>query len=155
MDKVLITSYRSEFKDAFKILNKEWIDKYFVMEAADHRSLEHPEEYIIKNGGNIFYAIIDDLPVGVCALVKSNHPLYDYELSKMAVTGDHQGKGIGRSLAEKVISEARLAGGQSIFLESNTILEPAIMLYRSLGFKKIDDFISDYERSNIQMVLKL
>ena len=43
-----------------------------------------------------------------------------------------------------------------LFLDSNTVLEPAIRLYRKVGFKEIpvpED--SPYERCNIRMELKI
>lgn len=46
-----IVPYRSEFKEAFKSLNEEWISAYFTMEEADYKALDHAEEYILQNGG--------------------------------------------------------------------------------------------------------
>jgi hypothetical protein len=40
-----------------------------------------------------------------------------------------------------------------VYLESNTILEPAIRLYRKLGFDEFVGEPSPYARCNIQMVL--
>jgi len=153
--KISIVVHKPEFSATFKALNEEWIDQHFVMEAADYKSLDNPEENIINKGGQILYAIADDEPVGVCALIKSENHQYDYELAKMAVKPSHQGNGIGKLLAHKVISAARELGGKTLFLESNTLLEAAIALYRKLGFVEIQDMESPYERSNIQMVLVL
>jgi len=73
----------------------------------------------------------------------------------MAVTAKARGKGIGWLLGQKAINKARELGAKRVFLESNTILEPAINLYRKLGFRKIVGHPSPYERCNIQMELKL
>ena len=54
-----------------------------------------------------------------------------------------------------VIEKAKEAGFKRLYLESNTILKPAINLYYKLGFKKITGAPSPYERSNIQMELIL
>ncbi|RZL43422.1 MAG: MarR family transcriptional regulator, partial [Pedobacter sp.] len=40
-----------------------------------------------------------------------------------------------------------------IYLESNTILKPAINLYHKLGFEKIAGKPTPYTRCNIQMEL--
>ena len=64
-------------------------------------------------------------------------------------------KGIGWSLGQAAIAKVRELGGKTIFLESNTILEPAIALYQKLGFRKITGKTSIYERCNIQMELRL
>ena len=42
-------------------------------------------------------------------------------------------------------------GATRVYLESNTILEPAINLYRKLGFKSVEGGASPYGRCNIQM----
>lgn len=53
------------------------------------------------------------------------------------------------------VDAARELGATNIYLESNTILEPAINLYHKLGFQKITGQVSPYERTNIHMVLDL
>ena len=155
MKEVRIVNYDAKYRSAFKSLNKEWIDAYFVMEEADYHALDHPEENIINKGGYIFFAIIDGTPVGVCALKKSTHDGYDYELSKMGVNKDYQGYGIGRKLATKVIAKARELDADNIYIESNTKLITAIKLYEKLGFVEVQGPPSPFERSNIQMELKL
>jgi len=73
----------------------------------------------------------------------------------MAVTENARGKNIGRLLGEAVINKARQIGAKKIYLESNTVLEPAINLYRKLGFRKVTGPPSPYTRCNIQMELLL
>lgn len=151
MDSIKIIPYQSKYKSAFRDLNKEWIDRYFTMEEADYKSLDNPDEYILGKGGEILVVLLKGKVVGVCALIKSNNGRHDYELAKMAVSPDHQGLGIGKKLGKAIIDLARDKHAKSIFLESNTILTPAISLYRKLGFVEIDGFKSPYKRSNIQM----
>lgn len=152
---VRIVPYRSDYREAFAALNKEWISTYFKMEDADYRILDHPEEYILGNGGSIMVALYNDEPVGVCALVKMNDPNYDFELAKMAVSPKMQGKNIGWLLGQAIIAKARSMGALIVYLESNTILKPAINLYHKLGFQKISGHHTPYERCNIQMALHL
>jgi DNA-binding MarR family transcriptional regulator/GNAT superfamily N-acetyltransferase len=152
---VTIVDYQPKYKTAFKALNEEWIARWFKLEPADHKSLDHPEENILKKGGHIFVALYNDEPVGVCALVKMDDPDYDYELAKMAVSPKAQGKSIGFLLGQAIIAKATSLGARNIYLESNTILKPAISLYNKLGFKKIAGRATPYERCNIQMELEL
>ena len=91
--------------------------------------------------------------VGTCALLKVDDTTF--ELAKMTVTDAARGAGIGRKLAKDVLAKARALGAQRVYLESNTVLEPAIRLYRELGFKEIAAQPSPYERANIQMELFL
>ena len=150
---VEIIDYQPEFHDDFKRLNHEWIEQYFQLEEADHQSLNHPGEKILKPGGHIFMARHNSEIVGTCALIKLDDNTY--ELAKMAVTEKAKGKGIGWLLGQAAIHKARELRAETVFLESNTILEPAINLYQKLGFRKVVGQPSPYERCNIQMELKL
>ncbi len=150
-----IIEYTPAYRSAFSDLNKEWISKYFVMEETDYKALDHPDTYIIDKGGYILVALYNQVPLGVCALVKMNDPDYDYELSKMAVSPAAQGKKIGWKLAQAIIDKARTLGAKKLYLESNTILEPAINLYRKLGFTEVAGRQSSYDRANIKMELVL
>lgn len=153
--KVQIVPFKAKYGSIFKGLNEEWIRKYFKMEEMDHKSLNHPKEYILDNGGHIVVALYEGEAVGVCALIKMDHPRYDYELAKMGVSPKVQGKGIGWLLGTTIKEKAKSLGAKNLYLESNTVLEPAISLYRKLGFEKVAGEPTPYERCNIQMVLEL
>ena len=148
-----IIDYQSPYKEDFKRLNVAWIEKYFKLEPSDLAQLEHPEEHIIDKGGHIILAKIGDEIVGTTALVKDNDDFF--ELVKMAVDTNHQGKRIGEKLAIAAIEKAREMGAKQLFLESNRRLTPALNLYRKMGFKEVKLFDSPYERADIQMLLDL
>jgi len=150
---VKIVGFDSRYQAAFRQLNEEWITRYFRMEESDHKALDHPIEYIIDRGGYILMALYKDEPVGTCALI----PMADggFELAKMAVSPAAQGLGIGYLLGRACIEKARAAGAWRVYLESNTLLKPAINLYYKLGFSKTSGLPSPYERSNIQMEVLL
>ncbi|MFM9951470.1 MAG: GNAT family N-acetyltransferase [Saprospiraceae bacterium] len=152
---VTIVDYEPRFQHAFRELNVEWIATYFKMEEADYKSLDNPQGCIIDKGGYILVALYHGEPVGVCALIKMEHPDFDYELAKMAVSPKAQGRNIGWLLGRSVLEKARSLGAKKVFLESNTLLKPAINLYHKLGFEKITGYPSPYERSNIQMAVTL
>lgn len=150
---VQIVDYESRYHSAFKSLNVEWISTYFEMEEADYKALDNPKEYILDKGGKILVALYDDEPVGVCALIKMNDT--DFEMAKMAVSPKAQGKNIGFLLGEAIVKTAKELGASILYLESNTILKPAINLYYKLGFQKVAGLPTPYKRCNIQMELKL
>jgi DNA-binding MarR family transcriptional regulator/N-acetylglutamate synthase-like GNAT family acetyltransferase len=152
---VQIVEYNDGYQSVFRALNEEWISSYFKMEEADYKALDNPKEYILDKGGKIFVALYDNEPVGVCALIKMNDPDYDFELAKMAVSNKCQGKNIGWLLGQAVTNAAKELGASKIYLESNTILKPAINLYHKLGFSKVVGRPTPYERCNIQMELQL
>ncbi|HEY0245430.1 MAG TPA: bifunctional helix-turn-helix transcriptional regulator/GNAT family N-acetyltransferase [Mucilaginibacter sp.] len=150
---IAIVDYQPKYQSAFKRLNEEWITTWFKMETADYKSLDHPKEYILDKGGHILIALYKDEPVGACALIKMNSDTF--ELAKMAVATDAKGKGIGYLLGSAAVKKAKEKGANKLYLESNTILKPAISLYHKLGFKKVTGVPSPYERCNIQMELEI
>jgi DNA-binding MarR family transcriptional regulator/GNAT superfamily N-acetyltransferase len=150
---VAIVDYQPEYKTAFKQLNEGWITQYFKMEPSDYKYLDHPEENILDQNGVILFALHNGKPVGTCALIKTDE--HTFELAKMAVSDEAKGKGIGYLLGMAAINRAKDAGAKRIYLESNTVLKPAINLYQKLGFKKITGKPSPYERSNICMEIIL
>jgi GNAT superfamily N-acetyltransferase len=77
-----------------------------------------------------------------------------YEFTKMAVDDAYQGKKIGQLLSEAAIIKARELNAEKIILYSNTVLAPAIALYKKLGFIEIP-LDGPYKRSNIKMELLL
>ncbi|NSL87856.1 bifunctional helix-turn-helix transcriptional regulator/GNAT family N-acetyltransferase [Chitinophaga solisilvae] len=150
---VTIVPYSRKYQQAFRDLNEEWISTYFKMEAADYKALDNPKSHILDKGGIILVALYKEEPVGVCALIKMKDPDYDYELAKMAVSPRMQGKSIGWLLGSAIVEQARALGARNIYLESNTMLKPAISLYHKLGFQKVAGRATPYERCNIQMEL--
>lgn len=151
--KVEIVAYKPEYQEVFRALNVEWISSYFEMEESDYKALDNPQSYILDKGGHILVALYEGEPLGVCALIKMNDEEYDFELAKMAVSPKAQGKNIGFLLASAIVDKARSLGAAKIYLESNTILKPAINLYHKLGFKKVAGKPTPYTRCNIQMEL--
>lgn len=152
---IQVVEYQPQHRSAFKSLNEEWISTYFEMEEADYNALDNPEGYILSKGGKILVALYHGEPVGVCALMKMDDPDYDYEMAKMAVSPKARGKNIGWLLGQAIIRTAKDLGASTLYLESNTLLKPAINLYYKMGFRKIGGHPSPYKRVNIQMELAL
>jgi GNAT superfamily N-acetyltransferase len=150
---VEIVPYERAYRDAFKRLNIEWLEKDFCVEEIDERVLSDPETYILSNGGFVFFARAGAHIVGTAALIKAENNRY--ELSKMSVTDAYQGLGIGRKLAEAAIRQFEEMGARELYLESNSRLKPAISLYESLGFvhrPARED--SDYKRADVYMLYR-
>jgi N-acetylglutamate synthase-like GNAT family acetyltransferase len=149
MESVTILEYAPEYAGDFKRLNIEWIEKYFVVEEHDLEQLNNPEEYIISKGGYILFAQYNNEIVGVCALIKTNDK--SFELAKMAVSSNVQGKQIGTTLGLATLNKAKAEGANHVWLESNRILKPAIHLYEKLGFVEIPIADTPYARADIKM----
>jgi GNAT superfamily N-acetyltransferase len=149
---VSIVEFEPGHQPWFEKLNRHWIEKYFWMEPIDFEVLGNPQKNIIDHGGTILMALDDNMPVGTVAL-KFVQPGV-YEFTKMAVDDAYQGKKIGQLLSEAAIIKARELNAEKIILYSNTVLAPAIALYKKLGFIEIP-LDGPYKRSNIKMELLL
>lgn len=144
-----IIDYSDELKEYIKTLNYEWLEEYFHVEEGDRVSLSDPQKYILDKGGFIFFAKRDEEIVGTASLLKKNDGIF--ELEKMAVAKNAQGLGIGKLLLEHCLEFAKQKQMDSLILYSNTILAPAIHLYKKYGFTEIELEPGVYERGNIKM----
>ncbi|MGI8950730.1 MAG: GNAT family N-acetyltransferase [Chitinophagaceae bacterium] len=148
-----IIDYEDRYASDFKQLNVEWLEKYNVIEDYDLQILDHPKEKILNDGGYIFLAKINDEIVGTAGLKKEDKKTY--ELVKMAVTAEFQGKGISRILMDKCIDTAKLLYAKKIVLYSNHQLQTAINLYKKYGFKHVSAHDSPLLTADIKMELSL
>lgn len=149
---VQILDYESKHQPWFEKLNREWIEKYFWMEPVDFQVLQSPDEYILRKGGSILMAAYGNEVAGTVALKRVDEKIFEF--TKMAVDERFRGKKVGLKLAEAAIDKAKARGADRIILYSNTILAPAIELYRKIGFNEIP-VDGPYKRSNIKMELML
>jgi putative acetyltransferase len=149
-----VITYREEFRAAFEQLNRDWIERYFVLEPADRELFRDPEALILDRGGEIFFVVEGTRVLGTCAVLR--HTEDEYEIAKMAVAPEARGRGLGDRLMEAATGFARSRGAGKIIIVSNTVLEPAIRLYRKHGFVEVP-LAADarYRRANIRMELEL
>src|SRR5512138_2787648 len=103
-----VVTYEPRWRDAFARLNREWIEAYFTLEAADLEVFADPAAAIVAPGGQIFFVIEGDEVLGTCAVVP--HAPGVYEIAKMAVAPAARGRGYGDLLMEACVDYARVAG---------------------------------------------
>ena len=146
--------FTPELASAFAALNREWIERFFTIEAADLKVLNDPAA-IISGGGQIFFALDAGAPVGTAAVIAVSPSRV--ELAKMAVTPRSQGRGVGQALGERAIAWARdVYLAETMFLETNSRLQGAIRLYERLGFvRRPLPAHSEYVRADVYMELIL
>jgi DNA-binding MarR family transcriptional regulator/ribosomal protein S18 acetylase RimI-like enzyme len=155
-DPVRIVDYRPAYKKHFRRLNEAWLGDRFTVEPEDARILADPNGRIIRRGGAVLFALVDDEVAGTCALIRHNADLW--ELAKMAVAPDHRRRGLGRRLTRAAIARAREAAAPRLWLRTSPHLRAAGRLYRSLGFRRTrkQPFETDaYRRETFAMVLDL
>lgn len=151
---VRIIPFQSSLAPAFKELNIAWLTEYFYVEPKDSDLLGNCQEVIIDKGGVIFFAQLKETIVGCFSLLPMDTTTV--ELGKMAVREGHQGQKIGHLLLKYAIDYCKKNQITSIILYSNTVLQPAIHLYKKFGFEEIPmEVPPPYERSNIKMALTI
>lgn len=149
-----IVKFNSKYAGDFKELNIAWLTKHFFVEPHDEEVLGHPEKYIIAPGGNIFFVKEKGKILGTVALMKVEEGIF--ELTKMAVTPEAQGKKIGQKLMEHTLSFARAQGWDALIIYSNRKLQNAIHIYKKYGFEEIPiEGNNPYARGDIKMKLFL
>jgi len=149
---IVIREFQPGDEEAFRLLNEEWIRRYFRLEPKDLEILGDPHSNILNKGGHILFAVESCRCIACCALLRLGEN--EYEIAKMAVTDTHQRGGIGRQLLQATCETARALGARRLWLETNRALAPAIRLYESLGFQHVPPeraTASPYVRSDVQM----
>ncbi len=153
-EEIRVVGFSPSLAADFARLNYEWIDRYFEIEPHDIELLDSPYENIIEHGGQIFFAMVNETPAGTAAMIRID--AHRFELAKMAVSPDFQGKGIANLLMDACIEFARSNSARTIFLETNAKLTAAMGLYRKYGFVETPlDPDSFYTRVNVRMELAI
>lgn len=149
---IKIVKWEDRFAKAYIDLSIEWLEKYVSVEPGDLEIIEHPYEAVLNNGGMIWFALLDNTPIGTVTMIKSND---SYEVAKLAVTEKYKKLGIGERLMKVVIEFARENGTKKIYLFTNHNLIPAINLYKKCGFVQIPLIDNKYIESDMKMELYL
>jgi len=155
-EEILIEDYRPKYREHFRALNYEWLERYFSVEPYDRIVLADPQREVIGRGGCVLFALIGEDVAGTCALIK--HTERKFELAKMGVSPKFQGRGVGRRLCRAAIARAAQLGAETLILATSPRLEAANHLYRSLGFMPVDTSEFGplpYSRHSIVMALDL
>jgi putative acetyltransferase len=154
METATVVSYRDELRASFERLNRDWIEKYFVLEQPDLEVFSDPRAKILEPGGEIFFVVEDGEVQGTCAVIR--HSAEECEIAKMAVAPGARGRGFGDLLMERALAFAAGLGARRVIIVSNTVLEPAIRLYRKHGFVQVP-LVTDgrYQRANIRLEREL
>lgn len=149
MEEVIIHPFREDLAPNFLQINKQWIESFFSMEPFDREQLENPLESIVRKGGQVWFAEWQGKIVGTVAVKALSDGTY--ELIKMGVLPEAQGKQIGWKLGQTAVEWTRQQDSPKIVLYSNSILASAIVLYKKMGFQETLIECGKYARCDIKM----
>lgn len=144
-----VIKYQNKYKCDFIRLNLSWIERYFIAERADYDILNNIEELIDK-GSMIYFAIEDDKVLAVCMAMPLENGVW--EILKLAAANQYTGTGAGSAVFKACMDYAISQGAEKISIISNTILKPALHIYKKFGFKEVplDKKYWGFDRADIQ-----
>jgi len=88
--------------------------------------------------GCLFLARLDGSLTG-CGALRTLAPGIG-EIKRMWVSPTARGRGVGRSILERLESEARQRGMHTLRLDTNEVLTVALRLYRAAGYRETERF---------------
>jgi GNAT superfamily N-acetyltransferase len=100
--------------------------------------LRRPVAEAVAGDGLILVAYAVREPVGIAAL-RALDPGTG-EIKRMYVDPAHRGNGVGRQLLAELERRARERGFDAVRLDTHDRLSEANALYRSMGYRPIDDY---------------
>ena len=130
-----------------------WIGFSLCFQNFDKELAGLPGDYATPDG-RLLLAAENDETVGCVALRKIGDGVC--EMKRLYVRPKFRGKGLGRTLAEKIIEAAREIGYHRMRLDTLPgKMDQAIVMYRSLGFKNIEPYYNNPVEGAAFMELEL
>ena len=115
--------------------------------------LAHLEHKYGLPEGRLYLALLDGESVGCVGLRKIDTDAC--ELKRLYVRPAYRGKGIGRVLMDRILSDARAIGYRVMLLDTLPFLRPALSLYKAYGFEEIERYNDSPMDTSIYMRLAL
>jgi ribosomal protein S18 acetylase RimI-like enzyme len=130
-----------------------WLNLDLCFQNFEKELAELPGAYA-PPAGRLLLALENDELVGCVALRKLNDDAC--EMKRLFLRPQFHGRGLGRTLAERIIDEARDIGYQRMRLDTlSEQMGNAIALYRALGFREIAPYYQNPVPGALFMELQL
>lgn len=124
----------------------------------DQELADLPGDYA-PPAGRLLLAEFDAQLAGCVALHKLDSASYEMkicEMKRLYLRPQFHGKGLGRLLAERIITEARQIGYERMRLDTvEPVMKDAVGMYRRLGFKDIAPYCANPISGALYMELAL
>jgi len=149
--KTLVVEYLNFLKNRFyKYVDWQWADGHCQNLEQEIRGLQ--SDYRLRKGC-ILLADYQGRAAG-CVVLKG---LSDgtCQMKRFYVRPQFRNLGIGKELAKAVIEQGRALGYHSMRVHTNQLLDTALKLYVSLGFKEILPYEQSLTETSVFMELKL
>ena len=133
-----MVSARNIDSKEIKVVIYSILSEYGLKEDEDKTDsdLNNIQKYYTDNNGFFGKILINDKIVGTIGLLKLNEDIC--ELRKMYLLKEHRGKGLGKILMDIIIKKAKEKKYKKIELETASVLQEAIGLYKKYGFREIE-----------------
>jgi putative acetyltransferase len=158
---ILVSSVGPEDFDNFRALCREYAESLpfsLCFQGFDQEMAGLPGKYAAPTGAMLL-AKVDGRPAGCAALrpidALPGDPVPVCEMKRMFVRPEYRGLGLGRLLAEELLSRARNAGYRMMKLDSEPDFTAAMSLYRALGFVDIARYNDDPHPQTVYLGLRL
>lgn len=115
-----------------------WLGLNLCFQNFDKELVELPGEYV-PPAGRLLLAV-EDNQIAACVALRGTGE-GSCEMKRLYVRPNFRGRGLGRELAESILSAAREIGYERVRLDTLPgKMDQAIAMYRSLGFREIDAY---------------
>ncbi len=132
---------------------QRWLNFSLCFQGFDQELAQLPGKYA-KPKGRLYIAEYDSKTAGCIAL----RPMKDEgvcEMKRLFVREEFRGRGIGKILVEKILSDAKETGYHMMRLDTLQRMETARALYKKLGFAVIPAYYNNPMDEVVYMELKL
>lgn len=154
--------YGYEYKDHIKALFTEYTDflvkndskfkEYLEIQKYDDEIACLESKYGLP-WGRLYIAFYENQVAGCIALRKIDD--IKCEMKRLYVKEEYRNRGIGKALAQKVISDAKEIGYSCMLLDTLPFLKGAIKMYKKMGFYEIESYNNSPMDNSIYLKLDL
>lgn len=149
---------RAEIKELFTEYTKMLIDgdgkfrEYLDIQNYDEE-IDHLEKKYGPPAGRLYIAYADSQAAGCIGMRRINDE--NCEMKRLYVKPEFRENGLGRTLIDRIISDAKEEGYRHILLDTLPFLESALRLYKTYGFYETGSYNDSPMETSIFMRLDI